>query len=213
VFYSLSQKNIMKNFIRTLVLIALAFFTTASFAAESVHLMLKGSGGKVYACKTDASGKFTFDKVEPGTYQLVCILPDGKSPDNTESASIEIQSFSWGATQMGSHGGSTGAGRVTTTSTTTPALDPDDDGDGVSSEKITKSRSNIQNNRTINTSRDNIKHNAASKDFQQLPGGKYCVVVMKDIVVSSLGSCEGSCSMAINEKGLPGEKGTKKGNK
>jgi len=203
----------MKNFIRTLVLVALAFITSASFAAQSVHLMLKGSGGKVYACKSDASGKFSFSKVEPGTYQLVWVLPDGTTPDNTESCAIEVESFSWGATNMGTggHGGGGGAGRVSSTST--GAVDSDDDNDGVSeSSKVTKSRSNIQNNRTVNTTRSNIKRKAS--EFQSTTGGKYCVVVLEDVVISGLTDCPGTISgMAINEKGLPGEKGTKKGNK
>lgn len=222
----------MKAFIRILIPAVLALFTTASIGAETVHLYLKGTKGKTYkVVKTDPQGKFSFDDLEPDTYTLIWILPDGTTPENTESASIEIESFSWGVSQMNHHGSSTSSNQRTSepaqqaatpvgsgsdrptggpsggapTGQPTPPPGMGGGGGGGSAErsgKITKSRSNIQNNRM-------------ASEFKSMPGGKYYVVLMEDIVISSASSsCEGTCGrMAINEKGLPGEKGTKKGNK
>ena len=207
----------MKALIRILIPVLLIFAVTSSFAAESVHLMLKGSKGKTYKVKTDAKGKFEVSDLEPDTYELIWILPDGTSPDNAESASIEIESFSWGMSNQrtveqaaAQAAPGTGSSRPTSGPTggaptgqpTPPPGMGTGGGEGARGGKITKSRSNIQNNRM-------------SSEFKSLPGGKYYVVVLEDVVISSMGSsCEGTCGrMAINEKGLPGEKGTKKGNK
>src|SRR5688572_18677408 len=120
----------MKNFIRILPLV-LALFVSQAFAATGQHLQLRETKTKkIYNAKTDASGKFTFDKIEAGTYDLVWVLPDGTSPDNTESASIDIQSFSWGVSNMGSHGGGAGGGAGKTVATSTTKTDDDNDGAG-----------------------------------------------------------------------------------
>ena len=203
----------MKNFIRILPLV-LVLFVSQAFAATGQHLQLRETKTKkIYNAKTDASGKFTFDKIEAGTYDLVWVLPEGTSPENTESASIEIQSFSWGVSNMGSHGGGGGGGAGKTVGTSTTKTDDDNDGAGEAS-RVTKTRSNIQNNRTINTTRDNIKGQSKSSDFKSSGGGTYYVVVLQDILVTGLTDCPGTVSaMAINEKGLPGEKKPKKSTK
>lgn len=211
----------MKTFIRLFLLCLIPITqSTVSVAAESVHLFLKGNNGKTYKTSTDASGKFSFDNVEPGKYELVWVLPDGTTPDKIESAAIEIESFSWGVSQMSHHGSSTSSNLRTTETPTAaqapagtgrpspsgpsggaptgqptppPGIQTGGGGSGGSSGR-TKSRSNIQNNFT-------------SEDFTQVSGGKYCAVLMKDVVISSLSGCEGTCGkMAINEKGVPVKK-------
>jgi hypothetical protein len=101
--------------------LALFVFTSSSFAALNAYLQLKGQkSGKTYKCKLDESGKFSFSDVEAGTYDLVFVLDGTRSQDDGVIQTIEISSFSWGASNA-----------VVTTGT-----------------KITKSRSNIQNNKT-----------------------------------------------------------------
>ncbi len=197
----------MKTFIRLFLLCLIPITqSTVSVAAESVHLFLKGSNGKTYKTSTDASGKFSFDNVEPGKYELVWVLPDGTTPEKIESAAIEIESFSWGLSQRttetptaaqapGGTGRPSPSGPSGGAPTGQPAPPPGIGTGGSSgSGDRTKSRSNIQNNFT-------------SEDFRVVAGGKYYAVVLKDVVISSLSSCEGACGkMAINEKGLPGKK-------
>ena len=69
--------------------------SSVSFGGIEAYLNLKGSNGQSYKATPDASGKFTFEDVEPGTYRLLFV----GSPAIFESAHpplIEIQSFSWG---------------------------------------------------------------------------------------------------------------------
>jgi len=205
----------MQIFIRlfqlTVFFIALTFFTTLSLAAETVHLHLKDAKGKIYKCNTDATGKFSFPNVEPGKYELIWVLPDGTTPDNTESCSIEIQSFSWGASNTRTVepaaqaavpvGGSSrpngpSGGPPSPDHTPPPAANQGGQGDnsGAKGTAAKKSRSNISNN-------------FAPSDLNPTSNGKYYVVVLQDVVISGVTTCEGTCSkMAINEKGVPGKK-------
>jgi len=185
--------------------IALMLIAAQLIAATGQHLQLRDvKTKKVYNVKSDASGKFTFDKIEAGTYQLVLVLPEGSTPDNTESCEIEIQSFSWGVSNMGTggHGGGGGAGKLSSPGTTT-----DDDNDGAPDANargaVKRAKSNVSNNRTINTTRSIVKK---STDIQS-SSGQYFVVLLEELVATGDdGSCDGACFVAINEKGLPGEK-------
>lgn len=103
----------------SLIVLLIAFMTVPSFAALNAYLKLKGhKGAKTYTCKLDNDGKFSFDNVEPGTYDLIFVLDGSRSTDDGTLVKIEVSSFSWGATNTSA------------------------------SARITKSRSNIQNNRT-----------------------------------------------------------------
>ncbi len=101
----------------SLIIALLATMSIESFAALNAYLKLKrAKDGKTYTAKVDATGKFSFDNVEPGKYDLIIGLEGTPSEEDRTIRSIEISSFSWGeASATGSR---------------------------------TKSRSNIQNNRT-----------------------------------------------------------------
>jgi len=107
------------------LIVALAtFFSAPSFAALNAYLKLKSlSGGKTYTCKLDDNGKFSFENVEPGKYDLIFVLDGSRSTDDGTIQSIEISSFSWGASNTAGKQGKS-----------TPVT-----------------RSNISNNRTANT--------------------------------------------------------------
>lgn len=197
----------MKNIFRVVFPLALLVIASQLLAATGQHLQLREvKTKKIYNGKTDASGKFSFDKIEAGTYQLVLVLPEGTTPENTESCTIDIQSFSWGVSNMGTggHGGGGGAGKVSSPGSTT-----DDDNDGASDASargtIKRSKSNLSNNKMINTKPVTAK----AADMKPSQGGYY-IVVMEDLVISGAagetGDCDGMCFVAINEKGLPGEK-------
>ena len=133
----------------SLFMLAVLFLASNSFAALNAYLQLKGQKqGKIYTAKPDASGKFTFSNVDPDTYDLVFVYAVDKA-GNTGSdartatatggavdptpATIEIPSFSWGATNSsGSMSGSMSQGKEAVQGKSTPVT-----------------RSNISNNRSF----------------------------------------------------------------
>lgn len=134
-----------------LLVLMFSFLCVNSFAALNAYLKLKSlSGGKTYTCKLDNNGKFSFENVEPGKYDLIFVLDGSKSQDDGTIQSIEISSFSWGASNTaGKQGKSTPVTRSNISNNRTGSTDG---GDPTPSEKQGKStpvtRSNISNNRT-----------------------------------------------------------------
>jgi hypothetical protein len=181
----------------SLVVALATFFSVPSFAALNAYLKLKSvSGGKTYTCKLDQSGKFSFENVEPGTYDLV--LDGSRSSDDGTIQSIEINSFSWGASNTtGKQGKSTPVTRsnisnnrtanktftvdatgpvITCNGKTVPTGDLDGDGipDEISSSIIWSPKSNLR---------------SSSAD-----------VILHDIVVTTAATVEGKMKASWNLK-------------
>ncbi|MBS1903814.1 MAG: FG-GAP repeat protein [Bacteroidetes bacterium] len=188
----------------TLLALAIVLFASNTFAALNAYLQLKGTkSGKIYKSSLDASGKFSFSNVEPGTYSLIFVSEDGSNPP----ASIEIQSFSWGATNSGSmSSGSMSSGRASASATT--------------SKNSPVTRSNISNNRVSCPS--GVTVSTGDLDGDGIPdvitspvtisisnadgsrGQVFSKVVLQDITVSSAcspsGACKGNWNLKENVK-------------
>lgn len=148
--------------------------SSSSFAALNAYLKLKGSNGKTYTTTADASGKFSFSNVEPGTYKLLWVLPPGEGAP-TGSCSIEIASWSSG----GSNKSSVGSTGMSSGKTAAPATGKTSDyGGGGSTGKVQFQDFHF----TTNASK-------LSKD-----GDNFYAVVFEDILVSSISSPSGNVS-------------------
>jgi len=109
----------------SLIIMLATFVTVPSFAALNAYLKLKSlSGGKTYTCKLDEKGEFSFVNVEPGKYDLVFVLDGSRSTDDGTIQSIEISSFSWGASNTaGKQGKSTPVTRSNISNNRTATVD------------------------------------------------------------------------------------------
>lgn len=105
---------IMKNLIITVAFLLLAATLAPSAFAQGGTLQLQGSGGS-FTSPVDAAGNATILNVKPGTYQVFLLVPAvqkvrlAAAPNTTNgpgnSGQIDIQSWSWGATNVGSANG------------------------------------------------------------------------------------------------------------
>jgi hypothetical protein len=212
------MKRIEKHHVAFAGIFALAvlFISSSSFAALNAYLKLKGQKqGKTYKATPDASGKFKFSDVEPDVYDLTFEVTATDQAGNTGSDSkkistIEISSFSWGSTNVGSNSGpgSQGGG-------ITP--------DAAQGKSTPVTRSNISNNRTFTvdaqgpvvtisgvhvatgdvngdgiadmiTSPVKISVNGASDS------GPASEIVLKNIMITSISSPSGECKAGYNVK-------------
>lgn len=164
-------------------IVAITFISSQTLAATGQHLTLKGTNGKTYSATTDASGTFTFTNVEPGTYKLIWVLPNGTTPQNTQSAKIDISSFSWGETASPSLA-STMSDYVRGRSSSTPPT-PKPMG-------LVSGTSNAQGKSTPVT-RSNISNNRSGSELQ-VSGSECFTVLLEDIVVSSVTTATGTVS-------------------
>jgi hypothetical protein len=183
----------------SLVVALATFFSAPSFAALNAYLKLKStSGGKTYSCKLDESGKFSFENVEPGKYDLVFVLDGSRSTDDGTIQSIEINSFSWGASNSaGKQGKSTPvtrsnisnnrtANKTFTVDATGPTVTcngktvatGDLDGDGIADELSSS---------IIWSPKSNLRSSSAD-------------VILHDIVVTNATTVEGKCKASWNLK-------------
>lgn len=124
-----------------LVVALLTALSVESFAALNAYLKLKRGDGKTYTANVDNTGKFTFDNVEPGKYDLVIGVEGTKSEEDATIRTIEISSFSWGISSASSSGPSVKHGRkaanaATVTSNGKAVATEDTNGDGIP-DKIT----------------------------------------------------------------------------
>ncbi len=184
------------------VVAAFLLLSTTSFAALNAYLTLKGSNGKSYTCTADASGQFSFKDVQPGTYKLVWVLPKGDG-EPTGACTIQISSFSWGATNTSSvgNGGGMGAGKSTVTTTTTTTETTTTLDQAGKSTPVT--RSNISNNRSSGAGAGKVSvqdlHftcDASKLKSSVEPGGMYETIILEDVMVSSVSSPSGKVSAA-----------------
>jgi hypothetical protein len=163
-------------------------FTLGSFAktaAAHAKITLKCSSGKTYTATTDSKGKFSFTDLDcDGDYSL--------------SVSTDVMSYSWGATNSGSFTGSSdtkagkssggGAGKV---SVHDMSVTKRDAASGLPTGK--------RMHKPFKTT-----HSLCSKGSQDCDDK--CVISLSSDGTTITG-------MAINEKGLPGEKKPAKSNK
>jgi hypothetical protein len=177
--------------------LAATIFASNSFAALNAYLTLKGANGKTYQSTVDPNGKFSFTNVEPGTYSLIWVCDDGSNPPS----SIEISSFSWGATNSGSvSSGSMSSGRASGT---------------VQTKTSQVTRSNISNNRvscpsgvtvaTGDVDGDGTADMITSPVTITSPsltkvGMTYQKIVFENVMVSSVCSPGGACKASWNLK-------------
>lgn len=134
-----------------LVVALLAVMSIESFAALNAYLKLKRGDGKTYTANVDNTGKFTFENVEPGKYDLVIGVEGTKSDEDATIRTIEISSFSWGISTSPSSRPSVKHGRraastAAVTSDGKAVATEDTNGDGIAdkiSSPLTYSPKNI----------------------------------------------------------------------
>ncbi len=145
----------MKNIFKTLAVFVMALVITVSASAQGGSsakdgrsyvagrflLMLDGEGASGVIAPIDNKGNATIENVKPGTHTVALLLPAIQKireaaarakANDAPPPSIQIESYSWGVSQMGSggHGGGGGAGKVSvndisvmkTTDKSTPLL-------------------------------------------------------------------------------------------
>ncbi|HYM19786.1 MAG TPA: FG-GAP repeat protein [Candidatus Kapabacteria bacterium] len=106
------MKYIQKHriLLASLFILAVTVLASNSFAALNAYMVFKGqTNGKTYKATPDADGKFTFSNVDSGMYSLILVIDAaGNAPPSAEKKksdehpkSIELMSFSWGATNAG----------------------------------------------------------------------------------------------------------------
>ena len=101
----MSRTFFNRTSIASLLILALTMFgATTSWGAVDAYMTFRNKAtGKSYTAKPDASGKFTFKGVAPGTYQLLFTgSPEYFTPPKLAGAHdkwIELSSFSWGTSK------------------------------------------------------------------------------------------------------------------
>jgi hypothetical protein len=179
----MKQNHTLRTALMSFVIVALSvtLANAVTSSAQGKHIKLSGNG-KTYEATTDNNGNFSFVNVEPGTYKLIWVLPKGTTPQNTESTSIEISSFSWGATNSSpSSTGSMAQGKstpVTRSNISNNRGGASVDGELSQGKSTPVTRSNISNNRT-----GSQLHVSGSECF---------TVVLEDVVISSVTTAGGT---------------------
>ncbi len=139
----------MKNILTTLAVLVMASLLSISAYSQSGRshakgnflLQLDGEGAAGVIAPIDNKGNATIDNVKPGNHTVALLLPAIQKireaaarakANDAPPPSIQIESYSWGVSQMGSggHGGGGGAGKVSvndisvtkTTDKSTPVL-------------------------------------------------------------------------------------------
>ncbi len=183
------------------VVAAFLLLSTTSFAALNAYLKLEGAK-QSYTCTADNSGQFSFKDVQPGTYKLVWVLQKGEGAP-TGDCSIEISSFSFGASNQSSvGGGGMGAGKssVTTTTTTTEVTTTT-----VDAVQKQKTKSNNSNERIVSPTPGPGGSGAGKVSVQDIhfrcdasklkksteQGGMYETIILEEVIVSSVSSPSG----------------------
>ncbi|HET9135075.1 MAG TPA: hypothetical protein VFO76_00445 [Candidatus Kapabacteria bacterium] len=179
----MNHSHALRAILTSLFVAAITLLSSQTLAASGQHLTLKGTNGKTYSATTDASGIFIFTDVEPGTYKLIWVLPDGTTPQNTQSAKIEITSFSWGETASPTLA-STMSDYVRGRSSSTPPT-PKPMG-------LVSGTSNAQGKSTPVT-RSNISNNRSGSELQ-VSGSECFTVLLEDVVISSVTTVTGTVS-------------------
>ncbi len=191
------MKHIMNRTIIAGALVAiLGIFASTSQAKTNIYLELKEqTTGTSYRCPVNGNGKFSFEGVAPGKY-TISVSFNGDACLST----IELSSFSWGA----SNSGSLSAGSASTGKST----------------QVT--RSNISNNRSASPSPvaasgvrvavgdvdgDGVMDMITSPVVVTLGGNKpasnetvYPTIVLRDILVSSVCSPKGDLKATYDIK-------------
>ena len=140
----------MKNIFKTLAVFVMAMMITVSafaqrggrsYSAGHFLLELDGDGAAGVIAPIDNKGNAKIDNVKPGNHTVALLLPAVQKireaaarakANDAPPPSIQIESYSWGVSQMGTggHGGGGGAGKVSvndisvmkTTDKSTPEL-------------------------------------------------------------------------------------------
>jgi hypothetical protein len=179
----MNQNHALRAILASFFVAAITLLASQTLAASGQHLMLKGANGKTYSATTDASGIFIFTNVEPGTYKLIWVLPAGSTPQNTQSAKIDISSFSWGETAsptLASTMSDYVRGRSSSTPPTPKPMGLVSSGSVAQGKSTPATRSNISNNR--------------SGSELQLSGSECFTVLLEDVVISSVTTATGTVS-------------------
>lgn len=121
--FSLStQEKTMKTIITKLAaLILFAMIALNTVSATPIYMKIEGVDGEAQVAEVDQNGACSFKDVKPGKYKAYLLLPAvqkvraaasrSSNKDDAHKETIEIASWSWGATNsntMSSGGGGTG---------------------------------------------------------------------------------------------------------
>jgi len=184
----------------SLFILALSIFgSSASFGAVADYFLKfrNTTTGKTYTAKPDASGKFTFTGVQPGTYTMILAGSDEyfalkKKDEDAHKSEIQLLSFSWGAPNSGRESSAPSVSEIIVTKSTDASspnfaaadLNKDGKNDRAAEQKIREAKL--------------ISVTNPSKD-----GTEYYVIIMKDVIVTSMCSPTGTVSgIAINQPGV-----------
>lgn len=115
----------MKNILTTLAVLVMATVITVSASAQGNNkplIKIVDANGKAVIAPIDNKGNAKIDNLSPGNHQAALLVPAVQKvreaaarakANGAPPPSIDIESFSWGVSQMGTggHGGG-GAGKV-----------------------------------------------------------------------------------------------------
>ena len=194
--------------------LAAMLFATSAFAAKGIIVIKPSSGGtgKTYSCTPDASGKFSFSNVEPGTYKLLWVLPEGTDPIKTGSCSITV-GFTYAKRAAIDDNQTKDVTNVTSTLTTemSPASGGSDPQGKQTGPRVSKS--NVSNNRTSGggSGKVSVSDLSITRDASSFTndGGDLYTVLLEDIQITDPNPHGTVSAMAISSKGAPATKSTK----
>lgn len=112
---------------KTIIIRALSFVAVSacivsmSLAQGGAFLSLRAADGSVRTAPVSPQGSCTIDNLKPGTYGVALLVPAVQKVRDAAARSsaakghdkwIDVESWSWGASQAAGHGGGGGAGKV-----------------------------------------------------------------------------------------------------
>ena len=193
--------------VASLFILALSIFgASASFGALNAYLKLQGkTNGKSYKVTPDANGKFSFQKVEVGSYQLQLVASDeyfaAKQKDkDAHKDEIQLMSFSWGASNsiVSNSGNADRESSAPSVSEIVVKKSTDKSSPGVAS-------GDLNGNGTADLAAPQKIREAKGVSLQNpmQAGSKYYVIILDNVMVSSVCSPSGTISgFAINQPGV-----------
>lgn len=172
------MRTIIKQ-LSALVLLSVLFAGLAS--ADPIYMKIEGVDGEAQIVPVDNNGACAFKNVKPGNYKAYLLLPavqkireaaaKGKGDDGHKEW-IEIQSWSWGASNPSSVSGGGGTGREASTPSVSEI---------VVTKNMDKSSPTLAQGASRGTSKADLKKQTTYN------GETYYQITLTDVMVSSYG--------------------------